>query len=152
MKKFYLIYISTVKNKQKESHPKFSKWMRIISMASHENTIEHLFIVDVKFQNIDSKTLLFSELYPPIFEKNKKIQLFERSTLRLLSIMVRDEQKKRINLFQYNSKTHSTLKEKNVLVFMQKIYIFWSLEQDGSSLIYMNISRLNNRNLKRTLL
>ena len=72
MKKFYLIYISTVKNKQKESHPKFSKWMRIISIASHENTIGHLFIVDVKFHNIDSKTLLFSELYPPVFENNKK--------------------------------------------------------------------------------
>ena len=40
------------------------------------------------------------------------MQPYERSTLQLLSIMVRDEGKEKINSFPCNSKTHSTLKEK----------------------------------------
>ena len=34
---------------------------------------------------------------------------FERSTLKLMSILVRDEEKDKINSFLYTSKTHSTL-------------------------------------------
>ena len=37
---------------------------------------------------------------------------YELSILQLLSIMVRDKGKRKINSFPYNSKTHSTLKEK----------------------------------------
>ena len=54
----------------------------------------------------------FNQLYLPIFEKNKKMDPYERSTLQLLSIMVRNKEKEKINSFPYNSKTHSTLKEK----------------------------------------
>ena len=43
----------------------------ILDGLSHENIIGHLFIVDIKFKNINPKTL-FIELYPPIFEKKKK--------------------------------------------------------------------------------
>ena len=42
----------------------------ILDGLSHENIIGHLFIVDIKFKNINPKTL-FIELYPPIFEKKK---------------------------------------------------------------------------------
>ena len=37
---------------------------------------------------------------------------YEQSKLQLLSIMVRNEEKEKNNSFRYNSKTHSTLKEK----------------------------------------
>ena len=40
---------------------------------------------------------------------------FEQSTLQLLSIMVGDENKEKINSFSYTSKTHSTLKEKKYI-------------------------------------
>ena len=46
------------------------------------------------------------------FKKIKKIDPCERSTLQLMSVMVRDEEKDKINTFAYNLKTHSTLKEK----------------------------------------
>ena len=49
---------------------------------------------------------------PSIFEKNKKMEPYERSTLQLLSIMVKDEGKEKINSYSNNSKTHLTLKEK----------------------------------------
>ena len=71
-------------------------------------------MVDIKFNNISPKTL-FNELYPPISKKKKKMELFEQSTIQLLSIMVRDKEKEKINSFPYSSKTHLTLKEKKYI-------------------------------------
>ena len=71
--------------------------------------------IDIKFYNKNPKTLLFNEIYSPAFEKNKKMEPFERSTLQLMSILVRDEGKDKINSFAYSSKTHSTLGEKKLI-------------------------------------
>ena len=57
--------------------------------------------------------LLFNEIYPPIFEKNKKMEPFERSTLQLMCILQQNEEKDQINSFLCTFKTHSTLEEKH---------------------------------------
>ena len=44
----------------------------LLNKTSHEDTIGHLFIVDIKFHNIKEKTLLLNEIYPPILEKKKR--------------------------------------------------------------------------------
>ena len=71
------------------------------------------------------KLHFFNELYPPTFEKNKKVDPFERSTLQLISIAVRNEEKNTLNSFPYISKTHSTLKEKNSFSCTLKTFIFY---------------------------
>ena len=58
------------------------------------------------------------------FKKNKKIDPFERSTLQLMSVIVRDEKKDKINTFAYNSKAHLTLEEKKLFLFMPKTFTF----------------------------
>ena len=83
---------------------------KILDKISHEDNIGHLFIVDIKFHDKNSKTLLFTKIYTP-FEKNTKMEPFERSTLQLMTISQRNEEKKSIKSFPYNSKTHSTLKD-----------------------------------------
>ena len=40
---------------------------------------------------------------------------FETSTLQVTSILVRNEEKDKINSFPYTSKTHSTLEEKKII-------------------------------------
>ena len=85
---------------------------KILDKISHENTIGHLFIVNIKFHDNNPKTLLFNEIYPPIFEKNTKVEPFEKSTLQLMSILRRSEEKETLKSFPYHSKTHSTLKDK----------------------------------------
>ena len=70
--------------------PSLIEFNRIITTISHKDKIEHLFTIDIKFHDINQKTLLFNEIYPPIFEKNKKIDPYERYTLQLLSIAVRN--------------------------------------------------------------
>ena len=49
---------------------------------------------------------------PPNLKKKKKMEPFVQSTLQLMNIVVRDEEKDKIISFPYTSKTHFTLKEK----------------------------------------
>ena len=109
-----------------------TEFKKILNEISHENAIGHLFIVDIRFNEINEKTLSFNEVYPPIFEKakskktnkqTKKLEPYERSSLQLLSIAVRGEEKDRLNSFLYNSKTHSTLKEKKfILLYVEDLH------------------------------
>ena len=101
--------------KKQEHVPSMTEFNKILDKISHDDNIGYLFIVDIKFYNVNPKTLLFNEIYPPIFEKSKRTESYERSTLQLMSIMVRNEEKDKINSFPYTSKTHSTLKEKKFI-------------------------------------
>ena len=110
---------------------KRQEWLK--DKISHEDNIGHLFIVDITFHEkiVDitfheksPKTLLLNEIYPPIFEIITKMEPFEKSTLQLVSILQRNEEKETIKSFPYNSKTHSTLKVKSSFLFILKISIF----------------------------
>ena len=64
---------------------------------------------------LNEKTLLFNEIYPPIFEKNKKIEPFERSCSQIMSraeIKVNKRKEETLYSLPFNSKTHATLKDK----------------------------------------
>ena len=99
---------------KKDFPPSMAESNKILDSIWHEDNIGHLFAVDIKFHDINEKTLLFNGLYPPIFEKNKKIDPYEQSMLQLMSIAVRNEEKDKLNSFPYSFKTRSTLKEKKV--------------------------------------
>ena len=74
-----------------------------------------MFVVDIYFADINEKTLLFNEIYPPIFEKHKKIDPHERSCTQIMSrATVKHNNKKEDTLysFSFDSKTDATLKEK----------------------------------------
>ena len=82
--------------KRQENPP--VEFNKILHKISHKDNIGHLFIVNIKFHDENPKTLVFNEIYPPIFEKNTKIEPFERSTLQLMSIYQRNKKKKQQNL------------------------------------------------------
>ena len=87
----------------------------LLENVTLEDKLGHLFVVDIKFADINKKTLLFNEIYPPIFEKNKKIDPYERSCTQIMSrATVKHNKKKEDTLYSLplNSKTHATLKEK----------------------------------------
>ena len=50
-----------------------TEFNKILDKMSHEDNIGHLFIVDIKFHNINLRTIFFNEIYPPIFEKKWKL-------------------------------------------------------------------------------
>ena len=110
---------------KKQKHvPSFLEFNKILDRISHEYTIGHLFIDDIKIYNINEKTLLFNEIYPPIFEKNRKMEPFGKSTVQLMSILVRDEKKDTINSCRYTSKTHSTLQSKKYIPLYAEFFQF----------------------------
>ena len=63
--------------KKRDQSPTLAEFNKIINEVSHADSVGHLFIVDIKFNDINPKTLLFNELYPPIFEKIKKWNLMK---------------------------------------------------------------------------
>ena len=58
--------------KKKKVLPTLEELESLLSNVRLEDKLGHLCIVDIVFDKIDEKTLLFNELYPPIFEKDKK--------------------------------------------------------------------------------
>ena len=75
--------------KKRDKVPSLTEFSKILDSISHGDTFGHLLIIDIKFHKINEKALLFNELSPLIFEK--KIDPFERSTLQIMSILVRDK-------------------------------------------------------------
>ena len=96
--------------KKKRNLPTLEKLKEVLANNKLDK-LGHLFVVDIVFDKINEKTLLFNELYPPIFEKNKKIEPFERSCAQIMCL-AQINKKGELRSLQQNSKTHATLKKK----------------------------------------
>ena len=77
------------------------------------NTTQVTFVVNIKFNDINPKTLLLRNVSS--YVRKKKMEPYERSNLQLLSIAVREQEKDKLNSFLCNSKTHSTIKEEKYI-------------------------------------
>ena len=69
--------------KKQENVSSLTEFNKILDKISHEGNIGHLFIVDIKFHNINPKPILFNEICLPIFEKNKRGFTFTTKFLHL---------------------------------------------------------------------
>ena len=101
--------------KKKENLPTLEELAVLLENVTLEDKLGHLFVVDIKFADINKKTLPFNEIYPSIFEKHKKIDPYERSCTQIMSrATIKHNKKKKDILYSlpFNSKTHATLKEK----------------------------------------
>ena len=65
--------------KKKKRISNLEELAEILAGVTLDDKLVHLFVVDIEFANFNKKTLLFNEIYLPIFEKNKKIDPYERS-------------------------------------------------------------------------
>ena len=98
--------------KKQKDVPSLSQLSKLLESLDENYPIGHLFTVDIKFNDVNEKTLLFNEIDFPIFEKNKIIDPFERSTVQIMSHTVKKDGKDEIDSLPFNSKTHLTLKDK----------------------------------------
>ena len=60
--------------------PTLEELEQILNNVTLDDKLGHLFVVDIVFDKVNEKTLLFNELYPPIFEKNKKMDPVDTRT------------------------------------------------------------------------
>ena len=85
------------KIKRKDETLNLEQLKELLKNVTLEDKIGHLFTVDIKFADINEKTLLFNEIYPPIFEKHKIIPPHQRSTCKLST---EQKEKKKKTKFQ----------------------------------------------------
>ena len=71
--------------KKKKHVPSLEELTTLLENVTLEDKLGHLFVIDVEFADINEKTLLVNEFYPPIFEKNRKIDPYERSCTQIMS-------------------------------------------------------------------
>ena len=74
----------------------FEQLEQLLKFVTLEDKIGHIFTVDIKFLDINPKTLLFNEIFPPIFEKHKKIAPHMRSCSQIMSRVQKTDEKDEI--------------------------------------------------------
>ena len=92
--------------------PSFEELEQLLKSVTLEDKIGHIFTVDIEFSHINPKTLLFNEVFPPVFEKHKKIPPHLRSCSQIMSRARKKENKEEVASLPFNSKTHATLNKK----------------------------------------
>ena len=90
----------------------------LLESVSFEDTIGHLYIVDIEFdfKNATEREFAYNEIYPPIIEKQKIIDPCERSVFQLLEQFVRGE-KNAPNAYRSTAKAHANL-------FLKKFFAY----------------------------
>ena len=82
----------------------------LLESVSFEDTIGHLYIVDIKFdfKNATEREFAYNEIYPPIIKKQKIIDPCARSLFQLLEQFVRGE-KNAPKAYRSTAKAHANL-------------------------------------------
>ena len=71
--------------KKKDNLPNFDQLEQLLNSITLDDKIGHLFTADIEFFDQNPKTLLFNEIFPPIFEKHKKIPSHMKSCSQTMS-------------------------------------------------------------------
>ena len=109
--------------KKMETVPILLEFNKILDGISHEDTIGHLFIVDINFHNKNPKPWFLTKYIRLFLKKNKNVNAYERSIIQLMSILSRNKERDIINSFRCTAKTHSTLDEKKIIpLYAEHLY------------------------------
>ena len=92
-----------------ESNTSWETLIFLLESVSFEDNIGHLYIVDIEFdyKNASEREFAYNETYPPIIEKQKTIDLCERSVFQLLEKFVKSEKGPRA--YCVSAKAHANL-------------------------------------------
>ena len=111
--------------KRKDKILSLEELSTLLASVTLDDTIGHLFTVDIEFSDVNPKTLLFNKIYPLIFEKNKKVSPHECSISQIMSRAQKKEGKDEIASLPFNSKTHTTLNKKIfVSLYAEDLFFF----------------------------
>ena len=109
--------------KKKDGVPTLQELEQILAGVKPTDEFGHMFIVDLMFVGGENlKILLYNELYPPFFEKDKTMESFECSCVQVMALRRINNQGKLFSIKQ-NSKTRSTLRDKTFFgVYTKELY------------------------------
>ena len=106
--------------KKRDRPPTLAEFNKILDKFRTETLLVTFSSSTLNLTRLSLKLCYLMNSTRQYLKKIKKLEPYERSTLPLLSVMIRKEGKDKINSFPYNSKTHSTLKEKKYVALYAK--------------------------------
>ena len=124
----------------------------LLESVSFEDTIGHLYIVDIEFdfKNATEREFAYNEIYLSIIEKQRIIDLCERPVFQLLEQIVRGENNAP-KAFRSTAKTHANLFKKILLSIYSEDLVFrikragWKVTKIHSHLTF------NKKNFNKNL-
>ena len=152
--------------KKKKRVPNLEELAEILAGVTLDDKFGHLFVVKVEFADVNKKTLIFNEMYLPIFEKNQKIDPYQRSCSQIMSrAQIKKIKNKEDQLFSlpFNSKTDSTLKKKIFIPLyaedfyflatraswkVTKVYDHYTFKQDAFKKHFVVMNQSNRKTAK----
>ena len=95
---------------KENNNPSWLKFNLLLETVTLEDKIGHLFIVDIEFdeENAGKREYYYNEIFPPIIEKEKKVDVNERSLFQLLELFEKTEDAKPKS-YRVTAKSHATL-------------------------------------------
>ena len=95
---------------------------KLIESVDLKDDIGHLFVVNLFFnaKNANEKQLLYQEVFPPVIEKQKILEAYERSTYQLLELF--DKTKEEPKSYRCTPKSHANLFPKTfILLYLEDL-------------------------------
>ena len=113
----------------------------LLEKVAVEDTIGHLYIADIEFdiKNASTRELTYNEIYPPVIQKQKIIDLCERSVFELLEQYIHWE--KGPKSYKSAAKAHTTLLKKKFLpMYFEDLAICIKIAGSKITKIYLHFT------------
>ena len=95
---------------------------KLLESVSFEDTIGHLYIVDIEFdfKNATEREFAYNEIYLPIIGKQRIIDPCERSTFQLIEQFIMGENNVP-KAYRSTAKAHANLFKKNLAMYLEDL-------------------------------
>ena len=99
----------------KQKTPDWVECNVLLEKVTLDDKIRHLFIVDIEFdyENVDAKQIIYNEIYPPVIDKQTKLDANERLIFQLYDLYSKTTEKE--------PKSYKKLKNHTQLKYPKKI-------------------------------
>ena len=152
---------------KENNSPSWLKFNLLLETVTLEDKIGHLFIVDIEFDldNADERKYLYNEIFPPIIEKNTKIDVNDRSLFQLLELFAETD-KEKAKCYRVTAKSHATLFPKKCIPLyledlqflikragwiVTKLYSHFTFEQDTIKKDFVLMNQYARQNAKNDI-
>ena len=143
------------------------KFNLLLEKVSFEDSIGHLFTVDIEFDvnNATEKQLIYNEIFPPIIEKEKILDVNERSLYQLLELFEKTSECKP-KAFRCTAKSHATMFPKKCIPLyiedlrflikragwiVTKLYSHFTFDQDAFKKDFVLMNQKSRQNPKNDI-
>ena len=152
---------------KENNSPTWLEFNFLLEKVSLEDTISHLFVVDIEFdeKNATRKQYMYNEIFPLIIEKQKILDANERSLFQLLELFDKTKDGKPKS-YRCTAKLHATMFPKKFIPLyledlrflikragwvVTKLYSHFTFEQDAFKKNFVLMNQKSRQNAKNSI-